>query len=58
MKGGKIMPSLKTLLEELRRFGVEPDDIRVSAQIYDDTVDEAEENREEDDEDDERGNNS
>ncbi len=52
------MPSLKTLLEELKRFGVEPDDIRVSAQVYDDIVDEAEENREEDDEDDERVNHS
>lgn len=52
------MPSLKTLLEELKRFSVEPDDIRVSAQVYDDIVDEAEENREEDDEDDERVNHS
>ncbi len=50
------MPTLKHLLEELQKFGVEPDDIRVPAQVYDDIVDEAEESSEEDSEDEEHVN--
>ncbi len=36
------MPTLKQLVEELSRIGVDPDAIRVPAQIYDDLVDDAE----------------
>lgn len=36
------MPSLKHLLNELRRLAVDPDDIRLPGQLYDDLVEQAE----------------
>jgi hypothetical protein len=36
------MPPLKQLLEELRKIDVDPDEIRISAALYDDLFDEAE----------------
>lgn len=41
------MPTLKHLLEELRKLGVDPHDIRIPAQLYDDIVADAEESSEE-----------
>jgi len=37
------MPSLKQLWEEIRRLGVDPDDVRIPAQEYDDIIDDVEE---------------
>ena len=37
------MPTLKHLLEELRKNKVEPDDVRNPGQQYDDLLDDAEE---------------
>jgi hypothetical protein len=42
------MPTLKHLLEELRRIKVDPDEIRIPGQLYDDLVDDAEDIAEED----------
>ena len=36
------MPTLKHLLEELRKIDVDPDEIRIPGQLFDDLVDEAE----------------
>ncbi len=36
------MPTLKHLIEELRRLRVDPDDIRVPGRLYDDFVEQAE----------------
>jgi len=36
------VPTLKHLLEELRRIRVDPDEIRIPGQLYDDLVDDAE----------------
>ena len=36
------MPTLKHLLDELHKINVDPDDIRVPAQLYDDFVEQAE----------------
>ena len=36
------MPTLKHLLEELRRIEVDPDEVRIPGQLYDDLVDDAE----------------
>lgn len=41
------MPTLKHLLEELRKLAVDPDKIRVPAQLYDDFVEQAEDTIEE-----------
>ena len=38
------MPSLKHLLDELRKMRVEPDEIMLPGQLYDDLVDQAEDN--------------
>jgi hypothetical protein len=37
------MPSIKQLVEELKMLGVDPDDIRLPAAIYDRIIDDAEE---------------
>ena len=42
------MPTLKHLLEELRKLGVDPDNIRIPGRLYDDIVADAEESDEED----------
>jgi len=36
------MPTLKHLLEELQKLAVDPDDIRVPGQLYDDFIEQAE----------------
>jgi len=36
------MPTLKHLLDELRNIKVDPDEIRIPGQLYDDLVDDAE----------------
>jgi hypothetical protein len=36
------MPTLRQLLEELRLIKVDPDDVRIPGQLYDDLVDAAE----------------
>jgi hypothetical protein len=41
------MPTLKHLLEELRMISVDPDEVRIPGQLYDDLVDEAEDIAEE-----------
>jgi len=41
------MPTLKHLLEELRKVDVDPDEIRIPGQLFDDLVDEAEDIAEE-----------
>jgi len=41
------MPTLKHLIEELRNINVDPDEIRIPGQLYDDLVDEAEDIAEE-----------
>jgi hypothetical protein len=47
MKGGKNMPTLKHLIEELRKIDVDPDEIRIPGQLYDDLVNDAEDIAEE-----------
>ena len=41
------MPTLKHLLEELQRIKVDPDEVRIPGQLYDDLVDDAEDIAEE-----------
>jgi hypothetical protein len=41
------MPTLRHLLEELRQIKVDPDDVRIPGQLYDDLVDDAEDIAEE-----------
>jgi hypothetical protein len=41
------MPTLKHLLEELRMISVDPDEVRIPGQLYDDLVDDAEDIAEE-----------
>lgn len=41
------MPTLKHLLEELRKIKVDPDEIRIPGQLYDSLVDDAEDIAEE-----------
>jgi hypothetical protein len=41
------MPTLKHLLDELRRIKVDPDEVRIPGQLYDDLVDDAEDIAEE-----------
>jgi len=36
------MPTLKHSLEELQKLAVDPDDIRVPGQLYDDFIEQAE----------------
>ena len=36
------MPTLKQLVEELKKQEIDPDDIRIPAQLYDDIIDDAE----------------
>jgi len=36
------MPTLKYLLEELQRIRVDPDEVSIPGQLYDDLLDEAE----------------
>jgi len=36
------MPTLKHLIEELQKLAVEPDEVRLPGQMYDDIVDQAE----------------
>ena len=43
------MPTLRHLLEELRQIKVDPDDVRIPGQLYDDLIDDAEDLAEEDD---------
>ena len=41
------MPTLKHLIEELKKLAVDPDDIRVPGTLYDDLVEQAEDTIEE-----------
>ena len=41
------MPTLKHLLEELRKIDVDPSEVRIPAALYDDLLDEAEDIAEE-----------
>ena len=41
------MPTLKHLLDELRKLAVDPDDVRLPGQLYDDLVEQAEDTTEE-----------
>ena len=36
------MPTLRHLLDELRKLAVDPDDVRLPGQLYDDLVEQAE----------------
>jgi hypothetical protein len=44
------MPTLKHLLEELRKLEVDPDEVRLPAQVYDDFVEQAEDIADEEEE--------
>ena len=35
------MPTLKHLIEELKKMDVDPDDVRVPARLYDEFIDQA-----------------
>jgi len=41
------MPTLRHLLEELQQIRVDPDEVRIPGQLYDDLVDDAEDIAEE-----------
>jgi hypothetical protein len=41
------MPTLKHLIEELRKIDVDPDEVRIPGQLYDDLMDDAEDIAEE-----------
>ena len=41
------MPTLKQLLEELRKIDVDPDEVRIPGQLYDGLVDQADDIAEE-----------
>ena len=45
------MPTLKHLIEEFEKLDVDPDDVRLPGQLYDDLVEQAEETIEEYEED-------
>ena len=45
------MPTLKHLIEELRRLSVRPDELHIPGQLYDDLLDQGEDIAEEDDDD-------
>ena len=42
------MPTLKHLLEDLKKLAVDPDEVRVPGKLYDDLVEQAEDTIEED----------
>ena len=42
------MPTLKHLLEELQKMAVDPDEVRMPGTLYDDLIEQAEDNVEED----------
>lgn len=42
------MPNLKHLLDDLLKIGVDPDDVQIPAQLFDDIVADAEESAEDD----------
>ena len=44
------MPSLKHLLADLLKLGVEPEDVRISGKVYDRIVKDAEESSDEEEE--------
>ena len=48
------MPTLKHLIDELRRLSVDPDEVRIPGQLYDDLVDQGEDIADEDDDSDEK----
>ena len=48
------MPTLKHLIDELRRISVDPDEVRIPGQLYDDLVDQGEDLADQDGDDDER----
>ncbi len=48
------MRTLKHLLEELRKISVDPDEVRIPGQLYDDLLDQGEDIADEEDADDER----
>ena len=48
------MPTLKHLIDELRRISVDPDEVRIPGQLYDDLVDQGEDIADEDGDDDEK----
>jgi hypothetical protein len=45
--GPSNMPTLRYLLEELRKIKVDPDEVRIPGQLYDDLADDAEDIAEE-----------
>jgi hypothetical protein len=45
-----LMPTLKHLLEELKKLAVDPDDVRMPGTLYDELVEQAEEASDEEDE--------
>jgi hypothetical protein len=47
MKGGKNIPALKHLIEDLRKLSVGPDEVSITGQLYDDLIDDAEDIAEE-----------
>jgi hypothetical protein len=49
------MPTLKHLVDELHRLSVDPDEVRIPGQLYDDLIDQGEDIAHEDT-DDEEGN--
>jgi hypothetical protein len=46
----KVMPTLKHLLEELKKLAADPDGIRVPGTLYDDLVEQAEDTTEDEEE--------
>ena len=44
------MPTLKHLIEDIDQLNVEPDDIRIPGQLYDELVEQAEDTLDEDEE--------
>ena len=44
------MPTLKHLLEELKKLEVDPEEVRMPGRLYDDLVEQAEDTIEEDEE--------
>jgi hypothetical protein len=41
------MPTIKHLIDELRKLSVDPDEVRIPGQLYDDLIDDAEDIAEE-----------
>ena len=48
-----LMPTLKHLLEELKKLAVDPDKVRMPGTLYDELVEQAEEAKEEEEEEEE-----